>query len=125
MKALVALLLLCCAAAHANPNGISAQGRASVGLARNVYSSTNVTTSAYVQLIASTSDTTNEICLFDSSGQTMVLAVGASGFEVNQFYVFPGGQGCFDGYISKGSRLSIKAISATASTGELDVYLLK
>jgi hypothetical protein len=88
---------------------------------RNVYSSTNVTTGAYVQLVASTSAATNLVEVFDSSGQTMALAVGASSSEVQQFYIFPGGNGQVPLNIPSGSRVSIIAISATASVGEIDV----
>lgn len=88
---------------------------------RNDYSTTNVTTSAYVQLVASTTLQANEIEIFDSSGQTLVLAVGSAGSEVNQVHVFPGGNGRIPLLIPSGSRLAIKAVSATASVGELNI----
>lgn len=100
-------------------------GRSSVALVRNVYSSTNVTTAAYVELIASTSDIINEVHIFDSSGQTLVLAFGAAASEVNKLYIFPGGNGPVSLRIPLGTRLSVKAISANATVGELTMSLMK
>ena len=88
---------------------------------RNDYTSTSVTTSAYVQLIASTSAAYNAIEIFDSSGQTLKLAIGGSGSEVDQFIIFPGGNGRIPYTVASGSRISIKALSATANTGEIDI----
>lgn len=99
-------------------------GRSSVGLARNVYSSVNVGTGAYVQLVASTSDTTNHVHIFDSSGQTLVLATGAALSESNKLYIPPGGISA-DLTIASGTRVSIKAISGTANTGEINITFLK
>jgi hypothetical protein len=87
------------------------------------YSSTNVTTSAYVQLVASTSAATKRLQIFDSSGQTMILAVGGSGSEVDKFYIFPGGID-INYAIPAGSRISVKAVSGTASVGELSINFL-
>lgn len=84
---------------------------------RNDYSSVNVTTSAYVQLVASLTTTTTEIEIFDSSGQDLVLATGGAGSEVDQVSIFPGGNGRIPLAITSGTRISIKAVSGTASTG--------
>ena len=88
---------------------------------RNVYSSTNVTTSAWVQLVAVTANPTTSLEIFDSSGQTLQLGVGASGSEVGQLYIYPGGNGVILEGIAKGSRVSIKAVSGTANSGEIDI----
>ena len=88
---------------------------------RNDYSSVNVTTGAYVQLVASTTSITNVLEIFDSSGQTLYLATGAAASEVNQLIIYPGGNGRVEFKIAAGTRVSIKAISATANTGEIDV----
>ncbi len=98
-----------------------ATGRTKVNIVRNVYSSVNVTTAAYVQLVASTAATINLLDIFDSSGQTLVFAVGAAASEVDQFNIYPGGNGRIELAIPSGSRLSIKAVSATANVGELDI----
>lgn len=98
-------------------------GRAKVGQLYNDYSSTNVTTSAYVQLVASTASTVNKIEIFDSSGEALILAVGGAGSEVDQLYIFPGGNGPVDLAIPASSRISVKAKTATASSGFLAVNL--
>lgn len=99
-------------------------GRTKVELIRNNYTSTNVTTGAYVELVASTSAAINQLQIFDSSGETLVLAVGAAASEVDQIYVFPGGNGVTDLAIAAGSRISVKAISASATSGELTINCL-
>ena len=83
----------------------------------NDYTSTSVTTSAYVQLVASTTSATTEIEIFDSSGQGMIIATGAAASEVDQIFVFPGGNGRVPLKIAAGTRVSIKAKTATASVG--------
>lgn len=84
----------------------------------NVYSTTNITTSAYVQLVASTTSTTNYLDIFDSSGQAMIIGVGGSGSEVIQGYVPPGGDQ-IPLSIPAGSRVSYKALTANATSGYL------
>jgi len=86
---------------------------------RNSYSGTPVTTGAWVQLIASTVSAYKEFDIFDSSGQTLELATGASGFEVPFMYIFPGGNGKVNAGILASQRLSIRAVSANATSGEL------
>lgn len=88
---------------------------------RNDYTSTSVTTGAYVQLVASTTSTTNRIEIFDSSGQTLKIATGAAASEVDLMNIFPGGNGIVDVTIPSGTRVSVRAVSATASVGELDI----
>lgn len=89
---------------------------------RIVYSSTNVTTGAWVQIVASTPNPIETAVIFDSSGQTLELGTGASGQEVSQMLIPPGG-GSFPVSIGGGTRLSIRAVSATANTGEGDFNL--
>jgi hypothetical protein len=98
-------------------------GRAKVDQLYNDYSTTNVTTAAYVQLTASTAATVNKIEIFDSSGEALILAVGGAGSEVDQLYIFPGGNGPVDLAIPASSRISIKAKTATASSGFIAVNL--
>jgi len=91
-----------------------------INRANYAYSSGNVTTAAYTTLVASTSGIINTITVFESSGQGMILATGAAASEVDLLLIPPGG---FDGpvqvRIASGVRLSIKAILATATTGNL------
>lgn len=91
---------------------------------RNAYTSTAVTTGAYVELVASLASSCKELQIFDSSGQTLELAVGGSGTETRIIYIFPGGNGNTRVGISAGSRISIKAVSATANLGELIINFL-
>lgn len=103
------------------PVTLSQTQHAKVNIIRNDYTGTAVTTAAYVQLVASTAADIYYLDIFDSSGQTLVFAVGAAASEVNQFNIYPGGNGHLDLFIPSGSRLSVKAVSATASVGELDI----
>ena len=89
----------------------------------NAYTSTAVTTSAYVQLVASLTSAVKQLQIFDSSGQAMIIATGGSGSEVDQIYVPPGG-GVFDLSILASTRVSIKALTATASSGYLLINYL-
>lgn len=98
---------------------------AAIDKARIAYSGTNVTTAAYVQLVASLAGATDEIEIFDSSGQTLVLATGAAASEVDKFYITPGGNGRMTFHIASGTRVSVKAVSATANSGELTVNFYK
>lgn len=89
----------------------------------NDYTGTSITTAAYVTLIASTSATTREIEIFDSSGQALYLAVGAAASEVNQMIIYPGGNGRVKLSIPAASRVSAKAITANATVGFLVINL--
>lgn len=95
-----------------------------VEFVRNDYTSTAVTTGAYVQIIASTANAYKEIHIFDSSGQTLKLATGGSGSEVDKLIIPPGGTFPIKLSIASGTRVSLKAVSATASVGEINVQLL-
>ena len=101
----------------------SQAGRSKVAQLFNDYTVTSVSTSAYTQLTASTSAAVNKIEIFDSSGEALILAVGGAGSEVDQLYIFPGGNGPVDLYIPASSRISVKAKTATASSGFLAINL--
>ncbi len=95
-------------------------GSAYADSVRHDYSS-NVTTGAWVQLIAATAAVINGFMIFDSSGKTLELGVGGSGSESRILIIPPGGFGhIIPIKIAAGSRLAIKAISGTASAGEFD-----
>ena len=96
----------------------SSGGRSKVAILRNDYASVNVTTGAYVQLTASTASIINHIQIFDSSGSVLVLATGSGGSEIDQMYIFPGGNGPTDLLIPAGTRVSIKAVDASATAGQ-------
>ncbi len=109
------------AVSASNPVPSYAKGRSVVTFVRNDYSSVNVTTAAYVELIASTGSEINQLEIFDSSGETLKLALGAAASEVDLLLVTPGGNGIIPVNIPAGTRVSIKAVSATASVGEIDI----
>lgn len=81
------------------------------------YSSTNVTTSAYVALVASTPISVSKLEVCDTSGKILKIASGQSGSELDLFSVQVSGCIVVPYYLPAGSRLSIKAIDATASSG--------
>lgn len=84
------------------------------------YSSTNVTTGAWVQLSSGLDQSVREISVFDSSGRVLQLGTGASGSEVAiPFYITPGGFDLAPCIVEKGVRLAIKAVDASATTGQL------
>jgi hypothetical protein len=100
-------------------NGVTYRERA-----RLVYSSTNVTTGAWTQLLASVGATAiKEIEIFDSSGEILELGLGAAGSEASSSFIIPGGNGRIPLQIPAGTRLSIKAVSATVNSGEIVVNL--
>ncbi len=103
----------------------SSGGRTYADSVRKDYTGGSVTTGAWVQLIASTAATGNCMQLFDSSGVTLELGVGAAASETRVLIIPPGGlDACVPLKIPASSRLSVRAVSATASTGELDITLL-
>ncbi len=83
----------------------------------NDYSGNNVTTSAYLQVIASTANATNTLCVSNSNAAPLKIATGASLSEVDRIYLPGGGSGCYDINIPASTRISLKSISGTASTG--------
>lgn len=87
------------------------------------YSGTPVTSAAYVQLVASTTSAATGIEIFDSSGQPLYLAIGAAASEVNQFIIYPGGNGRIPYPIAASSRISIKAVSTSATSGQIIINL--
>lgn len=99
----------------------SSQTRAgnTVALVKNDYSTDPVTTSAYVEIIDVLSANVRQIFIFDSSGQSLYLAVGAAGSEVNKAFITPGGNGAIDVSLPLGARVAIKAESGNATSGEL------
>lgn len=83
------------------------------------YSGTNVTTGAWVEVIAATDKPCNAIEIFDSSGSILEIALGAAASEVAlPYYILPGGSVLLLPFeIPKGSRVSLKALDADATAG--------
>lgn len=97
---------------------------ASTAFVRNDYSSINVTTGAYVELVASTASQYRKLQIFDSSGQTLKIAFGAAASEVDKLLVFPGGNDVIEVNLPASTRVSIRAVSATASVGEICINFI-
>ncbi len=83
---------------------------------RNVYTVTPVTTSTPLVVSASLPAAVRHISIFDSSGQTMKLLVNGS-----LAVLIPPGGGEFDVGINGTSAVSLQAVTATASGGEIDI----
>lgn len=94
---------------------------------RTTYSSSNVGQTNWVVLVPSLPNTVSSIVVFDSSGQTMEIgicnATASANSEVRQFLVPPGGVSVKI-QISSNQRVSIRAVSNTATTGENDLNVL-
>lgn len=85
------------------------------------YNSNNVTTAAWVQLVAALPKTCQFLEIFDSSGQSLSLGLGASSEEEQFFIIIPGGNGQLPIFLPTLSRISLKAISGDAVDGEIVV----
>ncbi len=88
------------------------------------YSSTNVSTSAYTQLIASTVANCGRLEITDTSGKILKIAKGASGSEQDICTVAISGTVVIPYYLPLGTRLSIIAVDSTATTGYNCVSLI-
>lgn len=88
------------------------------------YASTNVTTSAYVTLIASTTVSAKAVQVCDTSGKVLKIATGAAGSEVDRFTVQVSGCTVVSYYLAPGTRLAIEAIDASATSGYNTVSLI-
>ena len=99
-------------------------GRPSVVILDNDHSSTAITTGAYTELLASTYAEINHLEIFDSSGETLVLAIGESGSEIDLIEITPGGNGDIPLKITAGSRISVKAKTEDTSSGRLSINCL-
>lgn len=91
------------------------------------YASSNVSTGSYATFVASTPINVTQIVLCDTSGQVVKLAVGAALSEVD-YFTMPVSS-CMlmplSPTLAAGARLSLKAISNTASVGYATVSFLK
>jgi hypothetical protein len=101
-------------------NSAPGAGRAYADSSYLSYSSSNVTTGAWVQLDASTAATFNAIFIFSSCGETLELGTGAAAAESRVFLIPPGG---FDGpialTIASGTRLSLRGVSGNCTSGQI------
>lgn len=100
-----------------------------VATVRNAYTTTPVTTSAYVTIIAALTSSVVHANLADSSGQVMYLSwaatCGGLVSTANTIIVPASSKDLagFDLRIPSGYCVGLKAISANATTGEFDLNL--
>jgi hypothetical protein len=106
-------------AADASTLRVSEASRSYADSVYYAYASGNVTTGAWVQLVASTAANINLLCITDQSGQAMELGVGAAASESRVFLIAPGFSGCVPLRIASAARISVRAVSATASSGAI------
>lgn len=109
------------------------QAQINVGIARHpnrvnatvVLSSTNVTASAYLEVIAAASNTkaSTGVWSYVPGAVPIILAVGASGSEVNYSYLNPG-TNMLPIVIPKGSRISLKSANGTLNSGVVSISLM-
>jgi len=97
-----------------------------VGFASLLTGTTNITTAAYVQLVASLPGTIEAIQFYNGSTSTLALASGASGSETNEVLLGPGLSDIIpvETLFPKGSRMSVIAVDTTASAGTLAINFL-
>ena len=89
------------------------------GFARIDFSATSVTSAAYVELDPGVNCEVVKVQIFMSSGQPLYLAFGAATSEVDQIIIIPGGNGVLNMTIPNNTRLSVKSLGTTVSSGEL------
>lgn len=82
------------------------------------YGSGSVGTGAWVEIEPSFAANAVQICVTDTGGQVMQLGIGGSGSEQVMLLIARGWSTCIPQVIASGSRLSLKAVSGTASSGE-------
>lgn len=75
----------------------------------------SITTGAFTLLVGSTSAVIGEFSYFNSTGETLELAVGPGAGEVVKNFLYPGGDTAQKIRIPAGSRVSVRAVSATTS----------
>ncbi len=82
-------------------------------------SSTNIGTSAWVQLIAALTYGASAVEVINNSGQPLQIAMGGAGSEVAIAYTVPpgGSPGLIPAEFLAGARISAKSIGATISSG--------
>ncbi len=88
------------------------------------YAGGNVTTSAYTTIIASTAISTKALQICDTSTKVVKLATGAASSEIDICTVMVSGCVVVPYFVRPGTRLSIKAVDATATTGYNTVALI-
>ena len=90
---------------------------------RNDASSVNITTGAWLELDDSLDGDSNHIDVFNSTGEELRLAIGPAGSEQEVARIFTSGLDHQPLLLNEKMRLSVRAVSANATTGELIMNL--
>lgn len=107
--------------ASASTIRVSAASRTYADSVNQDYSSGNVTTGAWTQLIASTAAAINLLCITDTSGQVMEIGTGSAASETRVFLIAQGFSGCIPLRIAASTRVSVRAVTGTANSGYLTI----
>lgn len=118
MRILLAfLLLVSCNPVFAMKGSVALRMAVGAPSALNT-ASTNVTTGAWVELAAATTFACSGLLLHNSGAQPIKLGIGAASSEVDLGIVLPVGVAILvPQVVSKGSRISVRSIGATQSSG--------
>lgn len=101
-------------------NSPASAGRSYSDSSRLDYSGTNVTTGAWVEVDASTAAAFNALYLFSSCGEALELGTGAAAAETRVLLIPPGGlDGAVPLAIPSGTRLSVRGVSGSCTSGQL------
>lgn len=103
--------------------GITVSQPAAAGGVLNNNASVNITTAAYVTLVASTAIALTAIQVLDTGGRFFVVATGAAASEVDFAYIQPGGSDFIYIQIPAGTRISIRAVDGNAIAGYTGINL--
>lgn len=81
-------------------------------------SSTNITSAAWVELVASPAYACSAVLVHNSGSQPIKVGKGAAAAEVDAGLVLPIGVSAYVPFVvKKGQRLSLRSLGATQSTG--------
>jgi hypothetical protein len=90
---------------------------------RHAFGSTNVNTTAWVEIIASLDTPASYVEVFNSSGAILKLSTGAAAAEDDSeiaYYILPNGSAIMlPMEFGNGQRISARAIDANATVGSL------
>ncbi len=82
---------------------------------------TNVTTSAWLEIVSAMDAPVSAISIFNGSGSVLKISLGAAGDEANQeikYYIVPGSNDfLLPIQIAKNKRISLKSADVTADVG--------
>lgn len=90
------------------------------------FATSNVLTSAWTQLAASTTNTLLAFEIYNTTSEPIIFATGAVASEVAKFYIFPGGNAPNIIYltVTSSTRLSLKALTNNITSGYILVNCL-